>query len=152
MQDLVHVSRLVLHTLVGVTLFSLIGGATILLHYATGLIEYSGVSPGIVRTIQALELCVFASDAVRLVVFVWCETWRFLREILRSAAGGAMARLFDERMIRWVKAEVMDATVLFFAPVTAIARWTVRLCRHLTGHPVVKAPTPSSWDHRRRSA
>ena len=88
MQDLVHVSRFVLHTLVGVTLFSLIGGATILLHYATGLIEYSGVSPGIVRTIQALELFLFASDAVCLVVFVCYETWQFLREILRPASGG----------------------------------------------------------------
>ncbi len=63
-----------------------------------------------------------------------------------------MARLFDERMIRWVKTEVMDATVSFFAPVTAITRWAVRVCRHLTGHPVVKASNPPSWDHRRRSA
>ncbi|GEM_PF-3795391 len=63
-----------------------------------------------------------------------------------------MARLFDERMIRWVKAEVVDATAAFFAPVTAIVRWTVRVCRHLTGHPAAKASGQSSWDHRRRSA
>jgi hypothetical protein len=83
------VARFVLHTLVGVALFSLIGGAAVLLHYLIGAIEYSRVSISVVRTLQLMELFLFASDMTCFAVFMMKETLTFIRGVLRPAAGGS---------------------------------------------------------------
>lgn len=75
--------RFAFHTIVGIVLFSLVGGAAVLLNYFTNLIEHVGVSPYVIMAIQGLEFFLFAVDFLCLVVFVSEETWIFCREIVR---------------------------------------------------------------------
>lgn len=81
------VLRLAIHTIVGMSLFALIGAAAVLLHHAIVFIEYSRVSPSIIMTLHGIEFLIFASDALCLVVFIIHETNIFLRTILRPGAG-----------------------------------------------------------------
>ena len=67
----------------GVVLFSLMGGAAVLLNYFTSLIERVGVSPHIIMTIQGLGYFLFAVDLLCLVVFVGKEAWDFCRDTMR---------------------------------------------------------------------
>lgn len=64
--------------------FSLVGGAAVLLNYLTDLIDRVGVSPYIVTAIQGLDFSLFAVDFLCLVVFVSTEAWIFCREIMRQ--------------------------------------------------------------------
>ena len=88
MRDLCHVTSFAVHTLVGVSLFLLIGVAVVLLHVFTGFIEYSGLSKHVVRTFQSLEALLFASDVTCMVLFLGRETFLFVREIIRPRSGG----------------------------------------------------------------
>jgi hypothetical protein len=75
--------RFAFHTIVGIVLFCLVGGAAVSLNYLTNLIERVGVSADIVLAIRGLELFLFAVDFLCLVVFVSKEAWDFCREIMR---------------------------------------------------------------------
>jgi hypothetical protein len=75
--------RFALHTLVGVVMFAVVGGAAVFLNYFTNLIEQLGISPYIVVAIQGLEFFLFAVDFLCLVIFIVKETWVFCREIIR---------------------------------------------------------------------
>lgn len=72
-----------MHTTVGVVMFGVIGGATVLLNDAARLIAGTGISPYIVLGVQGLEFFLFAADLVCVVAFVSMETWTFLRDIVR---------------------------------------------------------------------
>ena len=65
-------------------MFSLVGGAAVLLNYLTSVIERVGVSFYIVTAIQGLEFFLFAVDFLCLVVCVSTEAWIFCREIMRQ--------------------------------------------------------------------
>jgi hypothetical protein len=77
------VGRFAFHTIVGIVLFSLVGGAAVSLNYFTNLIEQMGVSPHIITAIQGLGFFLFAVDFLCLVVFVGKEAWDFCRDIIR---------------------------------------------------------------------
>jgi hypothetical protein len=66
--------RFALHTLVGVVMFAVVGGAAVFLNYFTNLIEQLGISPYIVVAIQGLEFFLFAVDFLCLVIFIVKET------------------------------------------------------------------------------
>jgi hypothetical protein len=68
----------VLHTLVGVFLFSLVGGAAMIVNYFTVYIERSGVSPYILCGVQGLEFFLFAADFICMIVFIVKEVLIFI--------------------------------------------------------------------------
>lgn len=76
------VGRFAVHTIVGVTMFALVGAATVLLSRGADLIAASGISPYVVLAVRGLEFFLFAADVVCAVALVSMETWTFLREIV----------------------------------------------------------------------
>jgi hypothetical protein len=88
MHPVVLAYHFVAHTVVGVVLFSIVGGVAVLLNQGTILIEGTGVSPYIVLAIRGLEFFLFAADLVCTVVFVAVETLILLRDVVSSGLGG----------------------------------------------------------------
>jgi hypothetical protein len=80
------VGRFVLHTIVGVMLFALVGAAAIVLNYCAGWIAQAGVSTYVGAAIQVLEIFLFAADFLCIIVFVTKETFGFLHAIIASRA------------------------------------------------------------------
>jgi hypothetical protein len=72
-----------LHTIVGMILFGMVGGAAWLLNFAIALLSAATVSRYIIDVVQGLEFFLFAADIICLVAFVIKETWIFSREIIR---------------------------------------------------------------------
>jgi hypothetical protein len=76
------VGRFVLHTIVGVLLFALVGAAAVALNYCAGWIAQADVSKYIVYAIQGLEIFLFSADFLCIIAFVIKETLIFLRDII----------------------------------------------------------------------
>lgn len=72
------------HTVVGVFLFSIVGGAAVFLHYLTSIIKKWGVDDYIIMAIQGLGFFIFSIDFLCLVVFILKEAWTFVRELMRE--------------------------------------------------------------------
>jgi TRAP-type C4-dicarboxylate transport system permease small subunit len=77
------VLRFALHTIIGVALFLLIGGAAVFLNYCTIWIEGTGISPYVMYGVHGIEFLLFAIDVICFLVFVFKETWIFVRDIIR---------------------------------------------------------------------
>jgi len=78
------VLKFVVHTVVGILLFSVAGTTAVCLNYLTGLIEETHVSPYILSGVQGLEFLLFAADFICLLVFLIRETIMFLVDVWRS--------------------------------------------------------------------
>ena len=82
MHNLKLISAFAFHTVAGVLLFALIGGAAALLNMYTRLLEHAGMSELIVQAIHVTEYFLFAVDLFCLIVFIMREVWLLLREML----------------------------------------------------------------------
>ncbi len=79
------VGRFAIHVLVGVAIFALIAGATILLHELTALLGSRHVHPYIVAGMQAVETLLFAVDLFCFCCFILKEEYVFVRGLLRES-------------------------------------------------------------------
>lgn len=114
------VGRFASHTTVGIALFSLVGGAAVLLNYFTNLIERVGVSPHIIMAIEGQGYFLFAVDLLCLVVFVGKEAWDFCRDIMRLRPD--MTRSDFGRAAKMLASEPKQIVISYFKPVTASVR------------------------------
>lgn len=82
MHNLRLISAFAVHTVAGVLLFALIGGAAALLNMYTRLLERAGMSELIIQAIHLTEYFLFAVDLFCFVVYILREVWLLLREML----------------------------------------------------------------------
>ena len=75
-----HVLRFVLHTIVGILLFAVVGAGAMVLSYLTGVLENAVLPSYIVYGVQGLEFFLFSADFICLAAFITKESIIFVRE------------------------------------------------------------------------
>jgi len=84
LQTIKRVVQFAIHTIVGIVLFGIIGGAAVLLHIFTHWIENTGISPYIISILKTAEIAIFVVDFVCFSVFILKETVTLIKAIVNS--------------------------------------------------------------------